>query len=159
MSRLQSAFAFGDRLVAQAGRAAPVALLLLRVCLAAVFIPSGWGKLHDLAKVTQFFTELGIPAPHLNAIVVATSELVCGTLLVVGLLSRAAALPLIASMTVAIFTAKRADIAGVADLFALDEFIYLALAFAIVALGPGVLSLDGLWSRRFAPRVASVASV
>src|SRR5438067_2388770 len=77
-------------------------LLFVRLCLAAVFIPTGWGKLHDLAKVTDFFTELGIPWPHLNAVVVAVSELGCGALLLVGALSRLAAMPLIVSMTIAI---------------------------------------------------------
>ena len=121
--------------------------LLIRLCLAAVFIPSGWGKLHDLQKVTNFFTELGIPWPHLNAVVVAVSELGCGALLLVGLASRLAALPLIVSMTIAILTAKRADIGGVADLFAVDELIYAVLAIAIAVLGPGAASADGLLSR------------
>jgi putative oxidoreductase len=155
MSRLQSAFGLGDRLANRAQKATPVALLLLRVCLAAVFIPSGWGKLHDLAKVTAFFTELGIPAPHLNAVVVAISELGCGTLLLLGLLARAAALPLVASMAVAIITAKRADIAGVADLFALDEFIYVAMAFAVATLGPGRFALDALARRLVAAHMRS----
>ena len=158
MSKWRAAFWQGDRLVAMANRGAPVALLLLRICLAAVFIPSGWGKLHDLGKVTEFFTELGIPAPHLNAIVVAMCELGCGILLLLGLLSRAAALPLIASMAVAIVTAKRADITGIADLFALDELIYAALLFVVVALGPGRFALDAL-ARRFTARVESPASL
>jgi putative oxidoreductase len=124
-------------------------LLLLRLCLAAVFIPSGWGKLHDLAKVTAFFTELGIPWPHLNAAVVAVSELGCGALLLIGALSRLAAIPLVVSMTIAIVTARRGDIHGFADLFALDELIYMALAVAILVLGPGAVSMDRLIARRF----------
>jgi putative oxidoreductase len=126
-------------------------LLLLRLCLAAVFIPSGWGKLHDLQKVTDFFTELGIPWPHLNAVVVAFSEFVCGGLLLLGAFSRLAAIPLIVSMTIAILTARRGDVHGVADLFALDELIYMALAIAILVLGAGAVSADGLLARRFFP--------
>jgi putative oxidoreductase len=127
-------------------------LLFVRLCLAAVFIPTGWGKLHDLAKVTDFFTELGIPWPHLNAVVVAVSELGCGTLLLVGALSRLAAMPLIVSMTIAILTARRGDIHGPADLFALDELIYAALAIVVLVLGAGAISADGLIARRFFPR-------
>ena len=136
-----------ERALAAARKASWLPPLLIRLCLAAVFIPSGWGKLHDLQKVTEFFTELGIPWPHLNAVVVAVSELGCGALLLVGLASRLAALPLIVSMTIAILTAKRADIGGPVDLFAVDELIYGVLALAIVVLGAGAVSADGLVAR------------
>ena len=123
-------------------------LLLVRASLAAVFVPTGWGKLHDLEKVTGFFTELGIPAPHFNAVLVAVSELGCGSLLLIGLVSRLAAVPLIISMTIAILTAKRADISGVTDLFAVDEFIYIVMAIVVLVLGAGAISVDGLLARR-----------
>ena len=136
-----------ERALAAARKASWLPPLLIRLCLAAVFIPSGWGKLHDLQKVTDFFTELGIPWPHLNAVVVGASELGCGALLLVGLASRLAALPLIVSMTIALLTAKRADIGGPVDLFAVDELIYGVLAIAIVVLGAGAVSADGLATR------------
>lgn len=117
--------------------------LLIRASLAAVFVPTGWGKLHNLQKVTGFFASLGIPHPHFNAVLVASTELICGSLILVGLLTRLAALPLIVSMTVAIVTAKREDIEGVADLFALSEFVYIVLLVALVVGGAGALSLDG----------------
>jgi putative oxidoreductase len=124
-----------------------VALLLVRLSLAAVFVPSGWGKVQDLAKVTAYFTELGIPSPHANAVLVSLTELGCGALLLVGLLGRLAALPIVANMTVAIITAKRDELHGIVDLFALDEFIYVVLAMAIVTLGSGLFSLDALFTR------------
>src|SRR5438874_1241787 len=74
---------------------------LARLTLGVVFIGTGWGKLHGLDKVTDFFTELGIPAPGFNAVLVSSAEFVCGALLLVGLLSRLAAIPLIVVMTVA----------------------------------------------------------
>jgi putative oxidoreductase len=138
-----------DALFARRSRLDWLPLLLVRLCLAAVFIPSGWGKLHDLSKVTGFFTELGIPWPHANAGVVAVSEFGCGVLLLAGALSRLAAIPLIVSMTIAIITARRGDVHGVADLFALDELIYLALAVVVLVLGAGAISADGLIARRF----------
>jgi putative oxidoreductase len=124
-----------------------VALLLVRLSLAAVFVPSGWGKIHDIAKVTSYFTDLGIPSPHANAILVSLTELGCGALLLLGLLGRLAALPIVANMTVAIVTAKREELHGIVDLFALDEFIYIVLALAIVTLGSGWVSLDSLLAR------------
>ena len=59
-----------------------------RLTIGLVFVQSGWGKLHDLEKVTGYFTELGLPAPHFQAILASTSEFVCGGLLLLGLATR-----------------------------------------------------------------------
>jgi len=148
MTLLEKLFLLRSRALAIAHRLDWLPLLLVRACLAAVFVPTGWGKLHDLGKVAAYFTELGIPAPHLNAVVVAFTELVCGSLLLVGLFSRLAAIPLVASMTVAIITAKRPDIGGVVDLFAVDEFIYIVMAVVVIVAGAGAFSIDGQVARR-----------
>jgi len=148
MPFLDTLLSLRRRALAIAGKLDWLPPLLLRACLAAVFVPTGWGKLHDLGKVTAYFTELGIPAPHLNAVVVAFCELVCGSLLLVGFLSRLAAIPLVVSMTVAIVTARRPDIGGVVDLFALDEFIYLAMAVVVIVMGAGAVSVDAQLARR-----------
>src|SRR5436853_317935 len=95
--------------------------LLARVTLGFVFIESGWGKLHHLDKVVAFFTELGIPAPHIQAPFVATVELVCGSAVLLGLFTRLASVPLIATMVVAIGTAKWSQLKGLSDLFGAIE--------------------------------------
>jgi len=59
-----------------------LALLLGRLAVGLLFMSTGWGKVHDLEKVTHFFEQLGIPAPGFNAVLVGYSELICGTLLV-----------------------------------------------------------------------------
>ena len=41
---------------------------LARLTVGLVFFQSGWGKLHDLDKVTNYFTELGLAAPAFQAI-------------------------------------------------------------------------------------------
>jgi putative oxidoreductase len=149
MTLIKNAVALRDRAIALARRLDWLPLLLVRASLAAVFVPSGWGKLHDLGKVTEFFAELGIPAPAFNATLVAISELGCGLLLLVGALSRFAAMPLIISMTVATITAKREEITGIAALLAIDEVVYVVMAIVILVLGAGRLSIDGLLVRRF----------
>jgi putative oxidoreductase len=116
--------------------------LLARLVVGVVFASSGWGKVHNLEKVTAFFTELHIPAPAFQAVFVSYVELVCGSLLLVGLASRLVAIPLIISMLVAIVTAKAQDIHGVSDLFGTVEFTYVALMAWIVIAGPGRVSLD-----------------
>jgi len=121
-----------------------VAPSVARLTLGVLFMSTGWGKVHSLAKVTAFFTDLGIPAPGLNAHVVSFVELFGGALLLVGLASRLAAVPLMVSMLVAILTAQRAEVHGLPDLFGLVEWTYFALLLWVALAGPGKLSLDHL---------------
>ena len=134
-----------------------VAPLLGRLAVGLLFLSTGWGKVHSLDKVTAFFVQLGIPAPGLNAVVVGYSELVCGALLVIGLATRLATLPLIVSMVVALLTAKLADIHGVFELVGADEFTYLCVLIILLLIGPGTLSLDQLLVRSLFGDKAKVA--
>jgi putative oxidoreductase len=126
-----------------------LAPLVGRLAVGLLFLSTGWGKVHSLDKVTSFFVKLGIPAPGLNAVVVGYSELICGALLVIGLCTRLATLPLIVSMVVAILTAKLSDIHGLFDLVAADEFTYLCVLVMLAIIGPGELSLDHILVRRW----------
>ena len=135
-------------LLAAVGRVQWLAPLLARLAVGLVFLSTGWGKVHHLEKVTSFFQQLGIPAPGFNAVLVGYSELICGTLLVVGLVTRLAAMPLVISMVVAILTARLADIHGLFDLVGFDEFTYLCVLIVIAIIGPGAASLDHLLARR-----------
>jgi putative oxidoreductase len=119
-----------------------------RVALGVVFVETGWGKLHSLAGVTRYFAELGIPFPGIQAPLVSTIELVGGLLLILGLATRLAALPLIGTMVVAILTAQRAQIHGPGDLFGLVEFAYLTIFLWLAIAGAGRFSLDHLLARR-----------
>ena len=119
-----------------------------RLAVGWVFLQSGWGKLHDLPKVVAFFADLGIPAPHFQARLAATTEFVCGALILLGLATRLASLPLIGTMLVAILTALRGDIHELSDLFGLAEFLYIALLLWLGAYGPGPISLDGLFAKK-----------
>jgi putative oxidoreductase len=124
-----------------------LAPLLGRLAVGLLFLSTGWGKVHSLDKVTHFFVTLHIPAPGLNAVVVAYSELICGSLLVLGLFTRLATIPLIVSMVVAILTAKLGDIHNVFDLVGADEFTYLCVLIMLALIGPGKVSLDRLLVR------------
>ncbi len=124
-----------------------VAPTLARLTVGLVFFQSGWGKLHDLAKVTNYFTDLGLPAPAFQARLVSTSELVCGGLLLVGLATRFATVPLIITMCVAIRTALWDQVDGLGNLVGLTEFAYIALLVFLGTHGAGPLSLDALIAR------------
>jgi putative oxidoreductase len=125
--------------------------LLVRVSLASVFIVTGWAKLHNLAKVTGYFTELGIPMPAFNAGMVACVEFFGGLLILFGLFTRFAAIPMALSMMVAILTAKLGEVDGVASFFAFNEFTWFACFVWLVVAGAGAVSLDrlllGRWTK------------
>ena len=120
---------------------------IARLTVGLVFLQSGWGKLHDLEKVTDFFTELGLPAPAFQARLASTTEFVCGGLLLLGLATRFAAVPLIVTMCVAIRTAQWENVDGIGSLVGLLEFAYIALLVWLATDGAGPLSLDWLIAR------------
>jgi putative oxidoreductase len=149
MDRILSLAAAGRRVILTvAGRLAWLPPILSRICVGWLFMQTGWGKLHDLPRVAEFFRELGIPAPELQAPFAATAEFVCGTLILAGLATRLATVPLIVTMIVAIATARRADLSGIADLFGFVEYLYILLLLWIGVAGPGPLSLDRLVAPR-----------
>jgi putative oxidoreductase len=130
------------------------ALLLVRVSVGIVFAQTGWGKLHHLPDIIEYFRSLGIPAPELQAPFVAGLELVGGSLLIVGLGARLLAAPLIGTMVVAIITAKKDEIESLTDVLGFIEWHYLVFFAVIVLCGPGRLSLDHLLAKRLLNRPA-----
>lgn len=140
--------ALRTRILATLDRFSWVGPLAVRLSLGAVFLGTGWGKVHNLAQVTSFFTELGIPFPAAQATIVSGIELVGGTLIILGLFTRFAALPLLGTMVVAILTAKRPEIAGIRSLLAFEESTYLAGFLWLFVAGAGKASLDALFFGR-----------
>src|SRR5580692_6626955 len=139
--------AIRGQLLAALDRVRWLAPLLGRLAVGLLFVATGWGKVHDIPKVTHFFQTLGIPASGFNAILVGYSELICGSLLVVGLCTRLATIPLMVSMVVAILTAKLSDIHGLFDLVGADEFTYLVVLVMIAVIGPGAVAVDAFIAR------------
>src|ERR1700675_2086692 len=76
-------------------------LLLVRLYWGWQLVQSGWGKLHNIEKVTEFFTSLGLPMPGLTAHFIASLEFVGGILLILGLASRLIAVALTINMMMA----------------------------------------------------------
>lgn len=116
--------------------------LLARITLGWVFVESGWGKVNNLPQVIEFFQSLGIPYAELQAPFVAGMELVAGALILFGLFSRMASIPLVVTMIVALVTAKREDIHSVSDLFASSEYLYIVLLLWLLVAGAGTISVD-----------------
>src|SRR5277367_4889892 len=79
-------------------------LLLVRLYWGYQFMQTGWGKLHNLSHVREFFTSLGIPAPGIMAPAIASLEFFGGILLIVGLGTRLIGVLLAGNMFVAHLT-------------------------------------------------------
>jgi putative oxidoreductase len=130
-------------------RLGPLGPTLARLTVGLVFLGTGWGKLHSLPDVTDFFASLGIPLPGLNARVAACTEFFGGILVLLGFATRLAVLPMAFTMVIAIVTAKRGDVHGLTDLVGLEEWSYLVFFVWLAVAGAGPLSLD----RLIAPRI------
>ncbi len=131
-------------------------LLFLRVFWGIDFIQTGWGKLHNLPQVTEFFASLGIPAPGINAAFIGALEFGGGILLLIGLFSRLTAIPLSIAMVVAYFTADFDAVnalfsANYAEFFEASPWPFLLVSLLVLLFGPGRFSVDAILKSRFQP--------
>jgi putative oxidoreductase len=121
-------------------------LLFVRLYWGWQLIESGWGKLHHLEKVTDFFRSLNLPMPGQMAVFISCVEFFGGLLLVLGLLSRLNALVLVVNMLMAYITADREALFAFfsdPDKFsAAAPYVFLIASLIILVFGPGRLSLD-----------------
>jgi len=128
-------------------------LLAIRLYWGWELAQDGWGKLHNLDKVTDFFTTLNLPQPHMTAIAVSLLELVGGALFALGLGSRLIALMLFVNMTVAYITAEpeafKAILSDPDKFTAASAYNDWFATLLILILGPGYLAVDTLISRIF----------
>jgi len=119
---------------------------------------NGWGKLHNLPRVTEFFASLGLPAPGPTATFVATFEFIGGILLAIGLLSRVAALGFVIDMTMAYITADRVALLSIfsdPDKFmAAAPFTLFFASLLVLIFGAGKISVDTLIGRWLFPKDA-----
>ena len=114
---------------------------------------AGIGKLFNIGTPIDYFTQLGIPFPVENAWLVAFTETFGGIFLVLGLLSRLTAIPLIINFIVAYITTEQDALHKLLsldtdDFFAAAPFLFLFAAIVVLAFGPGAFSLDYLIARK-----------
>jgi len=126
---------------------APRATILIRLLVGAVFLSEGIQKfLFPAALGVGRFTKVGIPAPQFFAPFVGVVEIVCGTLLIVGLVTRLAAIPLMIDISVAIITTKipmlyTAGFWSMAHEARTDYCMLLGLLYLLL-VGSGPFSID-----------------
>lgn len=132
------------------GAMASIGLLILRLGMGGYMLTHGWGKVQMLlaGEFEKFADPLGIGLTF-SLIGAVFAEFVCAALVMVGLATRLAAIPLVFTMAVAAFVVHGSDPwtmgAGASKEPAMLFLIpFLALAFT----GPGRFSLDALILQR-----------
>jgi len=126
---------------------APASVLAVRLAVGVVFLSEGIQKFlypNDLG--VGRFVKIGIPAPQVMAPFVGVVEIVCGALIMLGLLTRLAAIPLIIDMLVAISTTKipillKSGVWAMAHEARTDYAMLLGSIFLVI-VGAGSWSID-----------------
>lgn len=134
-----------------------VLLLLIRIYFFWQLFKIGLVKLENIQTPIGFFTKLGIPYPEISAYVVGATECFGGILIVAGLGSRLAAIPVTIAMAVACWVPDQGNavlnIWGHPDKFLkADPFPFFLTALIVLCFGPGWFSLDAILGRLFRRR-------
>ncbi len=125
----------------------PAAVVLIRSMVGLVFLSEGVQKfLYPTELGVGRFIKIGIPAPEMVAPFVGWVEIIGGSLILLGLLTRLAAIPLVIDMLVAISTTKipmlfKKGFWAMAHEARVDWSMLLGLLFLLL-VGGGPWSLD-----------------
>jgi uncharacterized membrane protein YphA (DoxX/SURF4 family) len=126
----------------------PGSAVLIRLAVGLVFFTQGILKFTDQHMGVIRFARIGFPWPALTAHFVGTFEIVCGLLVVVGLFTRLATVPLLIVITTAIFSTKIPELLRPGQGFwfmvsdARTDFSMLCGLLFLLMSGPGRWSLD-----------------
>jgi len=132
---------------------APRAVLLVRLMVGAVFLSEGIQKLLFPAEVgAGRFAKIGLPSPEILGPFVGGCEIICGVLVLIGLLTRLAVIPLLTIMAVAFFSTKLPILLDsgfwkMAHDSRTDFSMVLGAVFLLM-VGAGAWSLDALLQER-----------
>jgi putative oxidoreductase len=127
-------------------------LLAVRLYWGWQFAQTGWGKMHNIARITAFFASLNIPFPAFNAHFISGLEFFGGLLLILGLGTRLVGFLLAANMLVAYWTADHEALVSIfsdpGKFYVADPYTFLFASLIVLIFGAGVLSMDALIAKR-----------
>jgi putative oxidoreductase len=130
-------------------------LLLMRLYWGWQLAQSGWGKLHHLSNVGEYFATLGLPMPAQMAFFIACVEFFGGIFLALGLASRITGLVLSVNLTMAYLLGDREALLSFfsdPDKFtAAAPFAFLMVALIVLIFGAGRISADTAITFLFIP--------
>jgi len=121
-------------------------LLFVRLYWGWQLAQSGWGKLHHLPNVAEYFGTLGLPMPAQMAVFIACIEFFGGIFLALGLASRVTGLALTVNLIMAYIIGDREALLSFfsdPDKFmAAAPFIFLIVSLIVLIFGAGKISVD-----------------
>jgi putative oxidoreductase len=115
-----------------------IALFLLRVAAGILMLKYGYDKLQHFSKYAEHFSDPFHIGTSLSLSLVIFAEFFCSILIIAGLFTRIATVPLIVDMAVALFYAHHGQVFGDGQKAALFLVIFITILF----VGPGKFSLD-----------------
>ena len=124
------------------------AIILIRIAVGLIFFTQGVLKFTDPNLGVNRFTRIGFSHPAFTAHFVGTFEILCGILVLLGIATRVAAIPLLVVISTAIATTKMPELLRPAQGFwfmvsdARTDFAMLMCLLFLVVAGPGKWSLD-----------------
>jgi putative oxidoreductase len=136
-------------------------LLVVRLYWGWQLVQTGWGKLHNISKITEFFASLNIPFPAANAHFIAGLEFFGGILLLVGFGTRMVGLLMAGNMLVAYWTADREALSSIfsdpGKFYGADPYTFLFASVIVLVFGAGLFSLDMLFTNRYEAHLRKAA--
>jgi putative oxidoreductase len=126
----------------------PASIFLIRLAVGLIFFTQGILKFTDPHMGVLRFARIGFPHPHFTALFVGSFEMVCGLFVLCGLLTRAAAVPLLIVISTAIATTKIPELFRTGQGFwfmvsdARTDFAMFCSLIFLIAAGAGSWSLD-----------------
>ncbi len=126
----------------------PASILLIRLAVGLIFFTQGILKYTDPNMGVARFTRIGFPHPYFTAHFVGTFEIACGALVLLGLWTRASAVPLLIVIATAIATTKVPELFRAGQGFwymasdARTDFAMFCSLLFLIAVGGGAWSLD-----------------
>lgn len=117
-----------------------IGMLLLRVFSGGLMANHGYDKFLKFKTMQAGFMNFMGLGTRTSLGLVVFAEFFCAILLIIGLFTRIATIPLIFLVCVIIFKVSNADVFGKAELPALFLGAYLTILF----IGPGKISIDGM---------------
>lgn len=140
MKKLLNFFLFGK---STGEGTASLGLLILRVAAGVLMMTHGWSKIQNFeGMVESGFDPVGMGAT-LSVVMLIGAEFIAALFIVLGLLTRLSAIPLIVAMSVAAFVAHASDPLQVKEL----SLIYLTIFASLMITGAGKYSLDSILFR------------